>query len=335
MILAKTIKDTEYLFLSTRVRAMENNLLNRERMERMLDAASIEDAAKVLQECGYAEMSQVGAQALEQALADQRQKLYCDLAGVAPDRNIIDIFKAKHDYHNAKAILKAEAMDTDPARLLVDIGRVPVGTLSEGIRTGDLRDLPTILRAAVARAREVLSTTGDPQLADFVLDRAYFEDMFQIARESASPFLLGYVRVNVDVANLRSLVRTLRMGKGADFLKGVLFRGGSIDTDRILAAVNAGTSIEELYAASPLQDAAEAGAATLNGGALTRFEKLTDDAVTAYLTGAKHISFGEAPVIAYLAAKENELTAVRIIMSGRMAGLDTDTIRERLRECYV
>ena len=69
--------------------------------------------------------------------------------------------------------------------------------------------------------------------------------------------------------------------------------------------------------------------------ALTRFEKLTDDAVTEYLSGAKFAVFGEAPLVAYIAARENEFTAVRIIMTGRMAGLDTDTIRERLREAYV
>ena len=54
-----------------------------------------------------------------------------------------------------------------------------------------------------------------------------------------------------------------------------------------------------------------------------------------YLSGAKYVAFGEAPVIGYLAAKETEYTAVRIILTGRMAGLDADTIRERLRESYV
>lgn len=333
--MAKTIKDTDYLSLSARIRAMENNLLSRERMERMLDAASLEDAAKVLQECGYAEMPQVGAQVLEQALAAQRQKMFDELSSVAPDRTIIDVFKVKHDYHNAKTILKAEAKQVDPTPLLVDTGRIPASKMLEGVRTSDLRDLPAILRSAVERAKEVLGTTGDPQLADFVLDRAYFEDMFHIAQESGSAFLQGYVRINVDAANLRSVVRTVRMGKGVDFLKGVLFAGGNIDVDRILGTVAAGSSIEELYATSSLKDAAEAGSACLNGGGLTRFEKLTDDAVTAYLSGAKRVAFGEAPVIAYIAAKENEFTAVRIIMSGRMAGLDTDTIRERLRESYV
>ena len=50
------IKDTDYLFLSTRIRALERNLLTRERMERMLDAQTAGDAVKVLAECGYPEV---------------------------------------------------------------------------------------------------------------------------------------------------------------------------------------------------------------------------------------------------------------------------------------
>lgn len=332
--MAKTIKDTDYLFLSSRIKAMECHLLSRERMERMLEAPSNEDAAKVLQECGYAEMPQVGEQALEQVLAEQRQKSFDDLRSAAPDQSIIDVFQVKYDYHNAKTILKAEAKGVDPTPLLMDIGRVPAAKLVEGIRASDLRGVPAILQSAVLEARSVLNTTGDPQLADFVLDRAYFEDMLQIAQHSGSAFLEGYVRINIDSANLRSVVRTLRMGKNTDFLKGVLFRGGNIDVNRILNTVGSG-NLEDLYTTSLLNQAAQAGSAALNGGGLTRFEKLCDDAVVKYLSGAKLVAFGEAPVIGYLAAKENELTAVRIIMTGRMAGLDTETIRERLRESYV
>ena len=158
--------------------------------------------------------------------------------------------------------------------------------------------------------------------------------MFHIAQQSGSASLEGYVRIQIDSANLRSVVRTLRMGKSMEFLRGVLFEGGNIDTNRILNNA-AGGNLEDLYAISPLKEAAEAGTAALNGGRLTRFEKLCDDAVLSYVAGAKYVAFGEAPVIGYLAAKENEFTSVRIIMSGRMAGLDADTIRERLRDSYV
>ena len=47
------------------------------------------------------------------------------------------------------------------------------------------------------------------------------------------------------------------------------------------------------------------------------------------------MAFGEHPLIGYLYAKENELTTIRIILTGRLAGLDAETIRERLRESYV
>jgi V/A-type H+-transporting ATPase subunit C len=57
--------------------------------------------------------------------------------------------------------------------------------------------------------------------------------------------------------------------------------------------------------------------------------------LTAYLATARRIPFGEETVIGYLYAKEQELTAIRSIFAGRSAGLDGDTIRQRLRETYV
>ncbi len=329
------IKDTDYLFLSTRIRALERSLLTRERMERMLDAATPADAAKVLQECGYPELEEVTVDSVNAALTQVRTRTYDDLYLFAPDRNIIDVFKVKYDYHNAKVLLKAEARGIDAADLLVDTGRVPPEELQDQIRTSDFRGLPGHMAAAIVRARETLGTTGDPQLSDFVLDQAYFEDMFDLAEQSGSTLLECYVRIKIGVSTLKSLVRTLRMGKDADFLKGVLFPGGNVDVRRILNAVNAGSSVDELYATGLLHDAAEAGAAAIGGGSLTRFEKLCDDAVTHYIGDARYVAFGDAPLVAYLAARESEFTAVRIIMTGRLAGLSADVIRERLRESYV
>ena len=77
----------------------------------------------------------------------------------------------------------------------------------------------------------------------------------------------------------------------------------------------------------------------MRGGSLTAFEKACDDAVTATAAQAKSVPFGVEVVIGYLVAKEIEFTAVRIIMSGRMAGIDGEKIREKLarkgRKPYV
>ena len=159
--------------------------------------------------------------------------------------------------------------------------------------------------------------------------------MAQLARETGSGFLQGYVRLAVDVANLRAAVRVARMGKGSEFLSQVLLPGGSV-SQRTLAAAR-GEELSALFQNGALAQAAELGtkAARPAGGSLTAFERECDNALTRYLGDARRVPFGGETVIAYLYAKEAELTAIRTILAGRRAGLDGAVIRERLRETYV
>lgn len=332
--MARKLKDTDYLFISTYLRAREKNLLTAARMERMIDAPSEEEAGKVLQEIGYGEFSVTSDRELSAALAAEREKMFADLYRFVPDKAVVDVFKVKYDYHNIKVLLKAQAMGLNGEHLLVDAGRVPAEKLQRALTDGEYDILPSELAAAAREASEVLSTTGDPQLADFVLDRAYYAEMLASAKRTRSKFLAGYVRATIDAANLRSAVRTIRMRKGGDFLKKVLFEGGDVPTDKILAAAMGG-NLEEPFRSTTLRAAAELGAEAARGGSLTRFEKVCDDAVTAAAAKAKSVPFGEEAVIGYLVAKEIEFTAVRIIMSSRMAGISGEVIRERLREAYV
>ena len=334
--MAKKIKDTDYLVISARVKAMETGLLTRERMEQILEAKTDEEAAKILQECGYPELDAADPEAMDAALSAAREETLADVMDGAPEPRYIELFKLKYDYHNAKALLKAEAMGTSADRMLMDMGRVPAAVLKEAVRTGELDELPAMLASAVAEAREILDTTRDPQLSDIVLDRWTYADMEALAEDTNSDFLRGYVAVQIDAANLRALVRTIRMGKSPEFLRGVLIEGGEIPTDAILTlSANHGSGMSEVYGPTRFAAAAEAGTEALRGGALTNFEKLCDDAVGDYLSGAQYVPFGEAPLVGYLAARETEYTNLRILLMGRGAGLPADVIRSRLRASYV
>ena len=334
--MTKKIKDTDYLAVSARVRAMENNLLTRERMEQVLEARTDEEAVKILQECGYPELDPARPEAMDAALSQVREATLADLSDGIPDARYLDIFKLKYDYHNVKALLKAEAMGTDAAHMLMDMGRVPVAELKAAMESGHLEELPPCLAAAAEEARSVLNTTRDPQLSDMTLDRWCYREMLEAAETTGSAFLQGYVQVQIDAANLRSLVRTLRMGKNADFLRGVLFDGGDVDKAAILrVSADGGAGLAELYAPTTLAEAGAAGSDILKSGAMTEFEKLCDDAVSGYLSAAQFVPFGEAPLIGYLAARETEYTSLRILLLGRGAGLAPELIRARLRRSYV
>jgi len=330
--LSKKIRDTDYLVISARIRAMENSLLTNERMEQLLSARTGDEVSRVLQDCGYPAFDPEDQASMDAALTQAREETLEDLGGGVPDAGYLDIFKLKYDYHNAKAILKARAMDTSPDSMLMELGRVPASAIETAVREGDGGELPGLLAEAVAEAKAVLETTRDPQLSDIVLDRWGYRDELATAEAAGSGFLTGYVRSRIDAANLRALVRTLRMGKSTEFLQGVLAEGGTVSADSILAVANAnGGGLVELYGPTELRAAAEAGAEALKGGPLTEFEKRCDDAVGEYLSGAQMVPFGEAPLVGYLAARETEYTNLRILLLGRKAGLAPETIRARLR----
>ncbi len=321
-------KDTDYLSISARIRAMENRLLTRERLERMVEAREDAEALKVLAECGYGELNALNGAALEQMLSAAREKVFAELEAGLPDSRLLDLFRLKYDYHNAKVLVKARATDQEAGRLLVPGGRYAPEELEQG-----LEHCGEFFHRAVERAGEAMEQTGDPQMADLLLDKACFEEMGLLAKACGSAYLQGYVRLAVDAANLRSRVRCARLEKGHDFLKQVLMEGGNVSVDALLRAREVG----EPFRVGPLSEASRLAdeVAKPGAGALTAFERECDNALMAYQEKARRTPFGEEVAAGYLFAREAELTAIRTVISGRMAGLDPDVIRQRLRESYV
>ena len=224
-------------------------------------------------------------------------------------------------------------MEQEDSALLSESGRIHRETLLRCFRDDRLRDLPGAIGAAAEEARNLLSRSANPQLSDFLLDKAYFAELQEKAEALNSDFARGYVQILADATNLRSAVRILRMGKDIGYLREALVPGGSISEERLISGI-AGEGIASVFAGSALAKAAQLGADAVSGGTLTGFELACDNALNAYLADAKRASFGEECVLAYIAGQESELTAVRMILTGRLAGVPSDTIRERLRDLY-
>ncbi|MGI6029493.1 MAG: V-type ATPase subunit [Candidatus Heteroscillospira sp.] len=330
----KKITDQDYLFLSAMVKARESKMLTTETYERMLSAQSYEDAAKILVDCGYEDMSRMSSAQVEKALNDRRAAIFADIAARAPEKGAAEAFMLKYDYHNAKVILKSRAEGVSGEHMLSESGRVSPKVMAEAYDNDDYRFLPGLLGSAMAEARGILARTNNPQLADFCLDRAYFAELGALAKNMGGSFLEKYAAVLVDGANMRAAVRTVRMGRGIEFMKTAMVEGGSASPERVMAAA-VNENLTELYDGTVYAGAAKLGDEAAKGGALTAFEMACDNAVTAFLKSAKLVSFGDAPVIAYLAAVENECTNLRMVLTGRLAGIAPENIRERLRKSYA
>lgn len=329
-----TIKDTDYVYLSAYIRGRERSLLTRERLERMAAAPDFDEAAKVLMECGYPELTGVSDAELEKALTDRRRAALDDIASLCPEKALIEAFRLKYDYHNAKVLVKAEGAAAREEELLSDAGRVPPEVLQKAFAEDDWRAVPAPLGAALREARATLARTSNPQLTDIGLDRAYFAELLGLTRTLSDAFYTDYARLSIDLANLRCAVRCVRGRLDEGVLKAALLPDGTIAPDRI-ARTAYGEGVTAVFTGSELAGAAALGQQAIEGAPLAAFERACDNALTRRLQNAKLVSFGPAVAVAYLASLENELVAVRMVLMGKRGGVTPAMLRERLRDTYV
>jgi V/A-type H+-transporting ATPase subunit C len=183
---------------------------------------------------------------------------------------------------------------------------------------------------AIKKAKEILSKTGDGQLADFVLDAAMLEICASHAQKSGSKFLKEYSLFVADTANLKTAVRLLRISNGINLAEFALSENGSIGKKNIIEAMQSG-SLSKLYEKTPLHTAAKAGeSAIMVQDNLSEFERELDRADREFFKDVKYIGFGPEILISFINAKEREYSTVRTIMSGKMAGLSPEDIKESL-----
>jgi len=322
------LKDTDFLYLTALVREKENWLVSAEQLDRIIRTDSDLDVAKILEECGYEQVEVSDAARLDRALGQKMTVVLQEIAARVPDMRMVDMFRVKYDYHNAKVLIKAEAADVDGDRLMSDGGRVARAVFEEDYYEGLFDSAPPILAKAILAARQVLKETKDAQAADMILDRAMYQEYLDLAEVLGDAFFSGYIRLSIDGVNLRTAVRVVRMGMGPDKLIDALIPGGTVSPERVIRAAN----MKQLYIGTPLAAAAQLASDVMEGGALTAFEREIDNARSVYMKQARFIAFGLAPVLAYLVALEAEAEALRIVMVGRNAGLEPEAIRERLRD---
>lgn len=317
------------------LRARESKMPSTDRKARMLDAPDFDEAAKLLVDCDYPDMSQMNADQVNATLSGHRTSIFTEISNHTQARYLTDIFKLKYDYHNIKVLVKAMGANTDGGQLLSDSGRVAPNVLTEAFITDERRSLPPAISRAISEAVGILSRTQNPQLADIKIDMIYYSELLDIAGEIKDDFVSGYVRLLIDSANLRTAVRTLRMKRDLDFLKIAAIEGGNVQKERLMKLSATGEELTDIFDSGLLSDAASHGLSAIGGRQMTRFELECDNAVTAYISNSKLISFGIPPVFAYLAALETDITSIRMILTGKLSGIAPDVIRERLRHSYV
>lgn len=330
--------DTQYAYAVARIRAVEKKLLDKAAIDRIVDAKSTEDAFKAIVAAGYGASDCDTADPLgyERFFKEEMKKTHMLLREIAPEPDVFDIFLQRSDYHNIKALLKAEFSDYNDDSALMDEGTIPVGRLRSMIRDRDMSGMPQIMRDAAFEAIDVFNRTKDPQAIDIVLDRACFVHMKELALNSGSSFLVDIVSILIDLTNIKIFLRAKKLKEPRNFLQKSLLVGGIMDKELFFE------SLEEpmdrfisILSYKPYSTLVKGVEDFKNTGSLTMLEKLSDNYVMSYIKKALFTAFGLEPLVGYLLAREIEVKNLRIVMVGKINNIPGDIIRERLRDTYV
>lgn len=333
------VSETVYAYAVGRIRVLETRLLDKSKLERMVEAPTVDEALKVLAETDYANMVAEldSVYEFEKILQEEIRRTYQLVQKINPEAHLTDLISLKYDLHNLKVLLKAKYLNEDGDTLLFPVGTIPLDKLRAIVVEENFQELPAVLRAAVEQIMEEFVVSGDPQIIDLSLDRTLYAMLISAARELRSTVLEGLFVREADLTNIKTFLRVKRMGRDKEFLKKAFLPYGRLPADLFINLLD--EPLEFLADRLAMSDYAavvsEGVREWQEKGNITNFEKLADDLLTAYLQQGKRKPFSLDPLVGYLHAKEIEIKNIRAILVGKINGLPIEAIRERLRNVYV
>lgn len=319
----------DYIYAVARVRSRELTLLGRQDIDQLMACRGFDECLRMLNDKGWGASGSGGS--AEELFAAEEEKTWAFIRELTDDLTPFAVLLYPIDYNNLKAAVKCVVTSAPAQDVFLAGGSVAPEAMMRCVKENDFSTLPPAMGEAAGEAYQTLLHTGDGQLCDVILDRACLEGMLECGRQSRNQLLCDYAELKVAVANIKTAVRACKTGKSRAFIDQALAPCGTLDTASLAQA--ACKSVEDIYAylaVTPYGAAAEKLKESYSA-----FEKWCDDQVMDLIKEQKRNAFTVGPLFAYVLARQNEIGTVRIILSGKLNGLDDGMIRERLRDMYV
>lgn len=179
--------------------------------------------------------------------------------------------------------------------------------------------------------------TKDPQQIDIDLDKRYYSELKEVLGNSPSPLIRNLVNYQIDLINLKILLRLKELGKDKKALQNTLLEPGFVDKDIWISLLD--QSIDDIrtkLSFTPYLPAVAEGFESLaEHKSFARLEKLMDDFIIEQFRKAKYLNSGVEPLVGFWLAKEAEIKTLRFILVSKLSHVDTGKIKSRLRVSYV
>lgn len=325
------------IYTNARIKSIENSLLTNMQLARLSDAKNLDEAFKVLLECGYGSGIAVDdANSYEKLIDFERSEASAFLKSNIFKGSGLQTLLTKQDYHNAKALMKAKYLRLDKCEfMLYPEGNVELSKLQQAVSTDTYDGLPKFMAGALMEIDKAFANENrNPRLIDNLIDKALYKDIFAALKKVNQKLLTNYFVAIVDTSNISSFLRAKKLGLSFKFVSECFISGGKLSQK----------FFEDLYESSIEQFKEKIKYTDYNNlivkaidseNNLVRFEALTEDYLLSIFRTERHDMFSIAPIAGFYLAKMTELKVVKMVVSAIKNNIDNKLLKQRLRELYA
>lgn len=344
------MKATNYIYVSAKIRALENQILDNTDIERMVDAPSLEAAFKVLNDTDYADnLLEIDPINYREVLKNEFQQMFDFLRKVTPQQELLNLILLERDFINIKLLFKAKHFNVNvqdyisknsvyPESHLKDYifeNHIYPPTLTEKEINQGKSGLDNDIKKVLYRASKIFNDKTRPDEIDAILTQMYFDLMQEKVDKIGSQFIKDFIKMQIDTANVLIWIRAKRLKLDKNRLKSKQIKGGNTNINKLLTLYP-----EEIKGLKPFINANfdlrvnQAFDGFLESDNLFELEKAMEDWKIRFARISKNYAYGPEVVFGYYIAKQNAIANTRIILTGKLNNLPSEAIKKTLREIF-
>ncbi len=322
----------DYVQASTFVRVREKSFLTREQWERLIEASSLEDALRVLQETVYGVLLQKldDPRDFEQALSERLREEYEEMMRFTKQPELLSLLRLRYDTHNEKVLLKEHLLDRPLDDLIMPLGTEDVTAGRVALRSTERASaLPKHLQEAM----EAYEGSQDPQALAHPLDHHYLASLLRIAEDLDNALLKDYASLSVDFYNILTLLRAQGRKLDLSALDGLLVPGGRADVETLKSQYFSSVTslLDALRHQLPDALVQSARGAWEKEQRLSALERAFDLYLLKTMQDGAGITFGPEVLFNFMIQLENEVRNLRVVLVSKISDIEPARIRERIR----
>lgn len=335
------MKREDFITSSTTIRVREKKLLNKKQFLNLSESADFEEAVSLLKDSPYGdELEKLEKkEAYDEVLANHLKKTYGMISNMKNGEEVLKYARLKYEAHNLKVLVKEYILNTDFSSILSPLADTQVSKIRLLLKEGNYNpnEYENPSEKAVAKVMANYEENKDPQNIDIMLDKFRLEESLKLAEEFGLPYFETLSVGEIDISNVKTLLRSKNQDKDLSFVREALVDGGTISKETLLEMYNDSMeSILEVLSRKGFSSSLSEGIDEYKkAGNLQGVEKALDDFRMEMIKEAKKITYGPEILYGYIMAKENEIKNIRIALVSKLNGIPSDEIQGRLRENYV